>query len=125
MTSLKPSRTGAEASASHTLYIRGLNAVIEQEYDHAIQLLSRTVELDSEIPDAYYHLGKLYIKQGDILRGQKLFRDLLLRSDLDREFREGVENSLISAYISGKSFAHAQKLAQYRVEKYPDNSHAR
>jgi lipopolysaccharide biosynthesis regulator YciM len=124
MTIKNPDRAGESTSVSNSLYISGLDAVIEKQFDHAVQLLSKAVSLNSDIPNAYYHLGKLYLEKGDIIRGQKIFRDLLLRSDLDDNFRQKVENALIAAYISRKDFTQAQKLLLHRIKKYPDNSEA-
>ncbi|MBF0429865.1 MAG: hypothetical protein HQK83_01195 [Fibrobacteria bacterium] len=106
-------------------YVAGLNAVIESEQELAIELLTRSVELDSDLYDAFYQLGKLYTKKDELLRAQKIFSDLLLREGLSKDFINKVEIALIEVYTLRKKLKKAQALAELRVSKYPDDSEAR
>jgi lipopolysaccharide biosynthesis regulator YciM len=125
MSNRKSAVNGNDRSAGFGYYVSGLNAVIDGEFEHAISLLTKAVELDSDICDAYLHLGKLFIRKDEIIRGQKILRDLLLRRDIDKSFRSKVERALITVYVKHKDFAPAQEMAEYRVLKYPKDSQMR
>ncbi|MFC1584615.1 hypothetical protein ACFL5V_03600 [Fibrobacterota bacterium] len=125
MEKIKPTNPGDLKNAGFKYYVSGLNAVVDGQNEHAVNLLTRAVEMDSDIPDAYFQLGKIFIKKGELKRGQRLFRDLLLRQDIDNDFRNKVEDALIRVYLAGKDFHKAQELAEHRTLKYPYDSQVR
>ncbi len=114
-----------QTTSAFNSYILGLNAIIDDDVKNAVQLLTQAVEADSELIDAYFQLGKLFIKQKDILRGQKIYRDLLLRSNLSEPVRKRIGVSLVDAYIAGKNFEQARKVAEKMVLKEPDDMYLR
>ena len=56
--------------SGHELYVMGLNAIIENEKEQGIKLLSESVEVDSNISDAFYHLGKLFLEKEETCKLQ-------------------------------------------------------
>ena len=104
------------------VYIAGLNAVIDGQNELALKLLSTAVSENSDLPDAYLQLAKLFLKKGESYRGQKILRDLLLRTNLHADFLKNVEYELISSYLKFKKFQQAEEAAKHSLELLPDDA---
>ncbi len=105
-----------------TDYHNGLNAIIDGEEDLAVELLSKAVSNDTDLLDAYFQLAKLFIKRNEVIRGQKILRDLLLRKTNSSAFIKKIELELIKAYLSNKNFSQAQIVAEKRLTQIPDDT---
>lgn len=67
-----------------TLYLKGINYIIEDKTDKAIEELTNAIELEPDIVDVYISIGNLFRKKGEINRALIIHKGLLARK-LDRE----------------------------------------
>ena len=60
------------------LYQQGVEAYLKKDYDKAIQSFKVIVVKNKKDSDAYFQLGKLYFKQGEMKNSKKMFKKYLL-----------------------------------------------
>jgi lipopolysaccharide biosynthesis regulator YciM len=66
---------------------RALLAVLDRDYEAAEELIARALRADSDDPEAYVALARLYRARGEIGRAIRIHQNLLLRRDLAEETR--------------------------------------
>ncbi|MES3024136.1 MAG: lipopolysaccharide assembly protein LapB [Pseudomonadota bacterium] len=75
-------------SESRTLpsgYFKGLNFLLNEQPDKAIDAFIEIVKLDSESADMHFALGNLFRRRGEIERAIRVHQNLLARPDLPQE----------------------------------------
>jgi lipopolysaccharide biosynthesis regulator YciM len=63
-------------------YYKGLNALLNEDPDKAIDLFIEIARLDPETAELHFALGKLFRQRGDIERAVRVHQELLARADL-------------------------------------------
>ncbi|OGJ89495.1 MAG: hypothetical protein A2487_06305 [Candidatus Raymondbacteria bacterium RifOxyC12_full_50_8] len=106
----KKNPTGAD------FYNRGINLLLDGNLDNAMRQFRECVELDSEIVDAYYHIGNIFRARGQYERAEKVHTDLLHRSSLPAEFVNKVKRALIRDYLAMRNVRKAQALLTEAVK---------
>jgi lipopolysaccharide biosynthesis regulator YciM len=79
-------------SESRTLpraYFKGLNFLLNDQPDKAIDAFIDIVKLDPETADMHFALGNLFRRRGEIERAIRVHQNLLARPDLPLEQRPG------------------------------------
>lgn len=66
-------------------YYKGLNVLLDEQPDKAIDIFVDIARLDPETAELHFALGKLFRRRGDIERAVRVHRNLLARADLDPE----------------------------------------
>ncbi|ABK42685.1 Tetratricopeptide TPR_2 repeat protein [Magnetococcus marinus MC-1] len=66
---------------------RGLNFLLNDEPDKAIEAFSQAVRVNSETVEVYLSLANLFLKQGELGRAIRMHQNLLERPNLSRETR--------------------------------------
>ncbi len=66
------------------LYLKGINYIIEDKTDKAIEELTNAIDLEPDLVDVYISIGNLFRKKGEINRALIIHKGLLARK-LDRE----------------------------------------
>jgi lipopolysaccharide assembly protein B len=75
-------------SESRTLprgYFKGLNFLLNEQPDKAIDAFIEIVRLDPETIDLHFALGNLFRRRGEIERAIRVHQNLLVRPDLPLE----------------------------------------
>ena len=116
-------------------YFRGLNFLLNEQPDKAIESFIEVVKVDPETIDLHFALGSLFRRQGEIDRAIRMHQNLLDRSDLPRERRETATFELAQDFhraglldraedlfvkLDGTPYEHAAQgflLAIYETEK--------
>lgn len=75
------------ASAMHPEYFKGLNFVLNEEPDKAIEVFIRMLEVDSETVETHLALGNLFRRRGEVDRAIRIHQNLIARPTLNREQR--------------------------------------
>ena len=91
-------------------YIKGLNYLLSNETDKAIEEFVRVTHLDPDTIDAYLGLGHLYRSKGDFDRAIRLHRSLLARPELKGNERLQILLALGSDYKSAGLWGRAVKV---------------
>lgn len=75
-------------SFSHqTDYFKGLNYVLNEEPDKAIEIFVKMIELDSETVETHLALGNLFRRRGEVDRAIRIHQNLIARPALSSEYR--------------------------------------
>lgn len=68
-------------------YFRGLNYVLNEQPDKAIEVFIKMAEVDSETVETHLALGNLFRRRGEVDRAIRIHQNLIARPTLSREQR--------------------------------------
>jgi lipopolysaccharide biosynthesis regulator YciM len=77
-----------ESRALPLSYFRGLNFLLNEQPDKAIESFIEVVKVDPQTIDLHFALGSLFRRQGEIDRAIRMHQNLLDRPDLPADKRE-------------------------------------
>ena len=90
-------------------YFQGLNHLLEQEPDKAIEALIDVTRVDTGTVDLYFALGHLFTQRGEVERGIRVYQSLIDRPDLSEAPRLSATFKLGNAFLSGGLFDRAEQ----------------
>ena len=82
-------------------YFKGLNFLLNEQPDKAIDAFIEIVKLDPETADLHFALGNLFRRRGELERAIRMHQNLLLRPDLPEE------QQVLAQYELGQDFLQA------------------
>jgi lipopolysaccharide biosynthesis regulator YciM len=106
-------------SESRTLpraYFKGLNLLLNDQPDKAIDAFIEIVTLDPETADMHFALGNLFRRRGEIERAIRVHQNLLARPDLPSEQRTQAQYELGMDYLKGGLLDRAEETFNGLVE---------
>ena len=68
-------------------YFKGLNYVLNEQPDKAIEIFVKMLEVDSETVDTHLTLGSLFRRRGEVDRAIRIHQNLIARPTMGSEFR--------------------------------------
>ncbi len=68
-------------------YFKGLNYVLNEQPDKAIEIFVKMLEVDSETVETHLALGSLFRRRGEVDRAIRIHQNLIARPTLDSEYR--------------------------------------
>ena len=68
-------------------YFRGLNYLLNEQQDEAIEVFIRLVEVDSDTIETHLALGSLFRRRGEVDRAIRLHQNLIARPNLSKQNR--------------------------------------
>lgn len=80
-------------------YFKGLNFLLNEQPDKAIDTFIEIVQLDPETAELHFALGSLFCRRGEIDRAIRVHQNLLSRADLPRSQREQAQYELGVDYL--------------------------
>ena len=96
------SRTRATDNAAlPRSYFRGLNLLLNDQHDKAIDAFIEVVKLDTETIELHHALGNLFRRRGEFDRAVRIHTHLLNRSDLPARARSQALAELGQDYLKG------------------------
>ena len=110
----KPRRN--DGSALHPDYFRGLNYLLNEQPDKAIEVFTRMVEVNSETVETHLALGNLFRRRGEVDRAIRIHQNLIARPSLSREQRGHALLELAEDYMRAGLFDRAESLFGELVE---------
>ena len=69
------------------VYFRGLNHLLNEEPDKAIDAFVEMLEVDSDTVETHLALGNLFRRRGEVERAIRIYQNLIARPALTREQR--------------------------------------
>ncbi|MET0265871.1 MAG: lipopolysaccharide assembly protein LapB [Duganella sp.] len=99
-------------SESRTLprgYFKGLNLLLNDQPDKAIDAFIEIVRLDPESADMHFALGNLFRRRGETERAIRVHQNLLARPDLPQEQKEHAEYELGIDYLKAGLLDRAEE----------------
>ncbi len=98
-------------------YFRGINYLLDEQPDKAIEAFIRVLEVDSETVETHLALGNLYRRRGEVDRAIRIHQNLIARPTLNLEQRNEALLELGYDYMSAGLLDRAENLFQELCEK--------
>ena len=109
---------GRRATDFSSDYFEGLNYLLNEQPDKAIEVFIRMVEVDSETVDTHFALGNLFRRRGEVDRAIRIHQNLIARPTLSREQRTQALFELGADYMRAGVFDRAESLKQGNILIY-------
>ena len=97
-------------------YLAGLNYLVQDQPDRALEAFLRAVEADQDTVEMHLAMGALYRRRGEIDRAIRVHQNLISREDLDARQREQATYALAQDYFRAGLHDRAEKLLQPLAE---------
>lgn len=104
------------ASAPDPAYFRGLNHLLDDQPDKAIDVFLKLAEVDSEAAEIHLALGGLFRRRGEVDRAIRVHQSLVARPSLDKQLRAFALDELGQDYMRAGLFDRAESLFNELVE---------
>lgn len=102
-------------------YVKGLNFLLDEKPDQALEVFMRMVEVDDETIETHFALGGLFRRRGEVERAIRVHQNLIARPNLTRQHRDQAFFALAEDYLSAGLFDRAEKLFQ-QMRESPEHS---
>lgn len=89
-------------------YFRGLNFLLNEEPDRAIDAFVEVAKLDPETTELHFALGSLFRRRGEMERAIRVHESLLSRADLPLNEREHAQHELAQDYLKAGMLDRAE-----------------
>ncbi len=105
-------------------YFEGLNYLLNEEPDKAIEVFTRMVEVDSDTVETHLTLGNLFRRRGEVDRAIRIHQNLIARPSLDRDKRAYALLELAKDYMRAGLLDRAESLFQEAVaqDSHPESA---
>ncbi|MGB5177136.1 MAG: lipopolysaccharide assembly protein LapB [Gammaproteobacteria bacterium] len=111
---------GKAASYSDSMlgadYIKGLNYLLNEQQDQAIDVFIRMLEVNSDTVETHLALGNLFRRRGEVDRAIRIHQNLMARSSLNSEQRADAVLELGQDYMKAGLFDRAEGLFMELIE---------
>jgi lipopolysaccharide biosynthesis regulator YciM len=98
-----------EDRASPQAYFKGLNLLLNEQQDKAIDAFIEAVQHDPDTSDLHFALGNLFRRRGEYERAIRVHQHLLARADLKRDERERAQHALAQDFMKAGLFDRAEE----------------
>ncbi|CAB3718867.1 MULTISPECIES: lipopolysaccharide assembly protein LapB [Achromobacter] len=89
-------------------YFRGLNFLLNEEPDRAIDAFVEVAKLDPETTELHFALGSLFRRRGEMERAIRVHQSLLSRSDLPDAERDHAQHELAQDFLKAGMLDRAE-----------------
>lgn len=100
----------SESTALPAAYFKGLNFLISDQHDKAIEAFVEAVEANSESLELHFALGSLFRRRGEVDRAINLHLSLLDRKELAEPQKLAIRAELAQDYLKAGLFDRAEEL---------------
>jgi len=91
-------------------YLIGLNFLLNEETDKAVDIFIKMLELDSDTVETHLAVGKLFRRRGEVDRAIRIHQNLIARPQLERIYREQSLFELGQDYLSAGMLDRAERI---------------
>jgi lipopolysaccharide assembly protein B len=105
-------------------YFRGLNFLLNEQQDQAIDAFIEAVQNDPDTSELHFALGNLFRRRGEYERAVRVHQHLLSRGDLSSTDRHRAQHALALDYLRAGLLDRAEE-ALLKLEGTPFESEAR
>ncbi len=106
----QPHSAATSSSRYRPAYLLGLNHLLNEDSDKAIETFVKLLEVDSETVEIHFALGKLYRRRGEVERAIRIHQNLIARPTLSRQERSDALLALAKDYLAAGLFDRAEAL---------------
>src|SRR5690242_2292719 len=90
-------------------YFRGLNFLLNEQQDQAIDAFIEAVQDDPDTSELHFALGNLFRRRGEFERAVRVHQHLLARADLPQGERERAQHALAQDFVKAGLFDRAEE----------------
>ena len=101
-----------EQKDSPKAYYKGLNLLLNEQHDKAIDAFIEAVQQDPDTSDLHFALGNLFRRRGEYERAVRVHEHLLNRADLPRTERDRAQYALAQDFMKAGLFDRAEMAYQ-------------
>ncbi|MDQ6629209.1 MAG: lipopolysaccharide assembly protein LapB [Pseudomonadota bacterium] len=101
-----------EQSESPKLYYKGLNLLLNEQQDKAIDAFIEAVQRDPDTSELHFALGNLFRRRGEYERAVRVHQHLLGRADLPKSDRDRAQYELAQDFMKAGLFDRAETAYQ-------------
>ena len=94
----------------HPDYFKGLNYVLNEQPDKAIEVFIKMLEVDTETIETHLALGNLFRRRGEVDRAIRIHQNLIARPNLSLEYRDIALLELAMDYMRSGLLDRAEAL---------------
>ncbi|MCG6860157.1 MAG: lipopolysaccharide assembly protein LapB [Chromatiaceae bacterium] len=109
-------RRGSAGSSSDPAFFRGLNYLLDEQPDKAIDVFVKLAEVDGETAETHLALGSLFRRRGEVDRAIRIHQNLVSRPNLSKEQRGYALFELGQDYMRAGLFDRAESMFAELVE---------
>lgn len=91
-------------------YLIGLNFLLNEETDKAVDIFIKMLEVDSDTVETHLAVGKLFRKRGEVDRAIRIHQNLIARPQLEKIYREQSLFELGQDYLSAGMLDRAERI---------------
>lgn len=91
-------------------YLVGLNYLLNEEPDKAVDVFIKMLEVDSNTVETHLAVGKLFRRKGEVDRAIRIHQNLIARPQLDKTYREQSLYELGQDYLSAGVLDRAERV---------------
>ncbi len=99
-----------------TAYYQGLNLLLNEQHDKAIEVLVKALEEDTETVEVQLALGNLFRRRGEVARATRIHQNLIARDNLDESQRTQALFELGQDYFKAGLLDRAEDLFRELAE---------
>lgn len=91
-------------------YFKGLNYLINEEPDKAVDVFVKLLEVDSDTVETHFALGGLYRRKGEVSRAIRIHQNLIARPQLSKAHRIAALSALGEDYLKAGVLDRAEAI---------------
>ena len=110
------SDTATSPDAVRSRYFQGINYLLNEQPDKAIEVFIKVLEVDSETVETHLALGNLYRRRGEVDRAIRIHQNLIARPAITAQQRSEALLELGQDYMSAGLLDRAENLFQEMVD---------
>jgi lipopolysaccharide biosynthesis regulator YciM len=99
-----------ESSALPRSYFQGLNFLLNEQQDKAIEAFIEVVKVDPQTVELHFALGSLFRRRGEVDRALRMHLNLVERADLDPSKRQQALFELAQDYLKAGILDRAEEM---------------
>lgn len=108
----------------HRDYMVGLNFLLNEETDKAVDIFIKMLEVDSDTVETHLAVGKLFRRKGEVDRAIRIHQNLIARPQLEKVYREQSLFELGQDYLSAGMIDRAEKIFLDLIHEKPNSPRA-
>jgi lipopolysaccharide biosynthesis regulator YciM len=109
-----------DARALPSSYFKGLNFLLNEQPDKAIEAFIEVVKVDPETVELHFALGSLFRRRGEYERAIRMHQHLLERADLGADQRAAAQFEIGQDYLKAGILDRAEEVFLKLAEGAPD-----
>lgn len=109
--SQRKSNNKSSSTIPHDYFV-GLNFLVNEQPDKAVDVFVKLLEVDSETVETHLALGSLFRRRGEIERATRIHQNLIARPNLSRDMRMQSLLELGQDYLAAGVFDRAERIFQ-------------